>query len=81
MSYQINVSFVGETSIVFSETWVNCKVLSISTVILPYYMVSCELAIQCQFVLVKHILFFQRLGILQSIVNFDCDFILLHVEL
>jgi len=39
MSCQVNVGFVGETSIVFSETWVNYKMFSILTVILRYYKV------------------------------------------
>ena len=39
MSWQFNVSFTGETSIVFLETWVNCKVLSISNLSLLCYVV------------------------------------------
>jgi len=40
VSWQLNVSFTGEASIVFSKTWVNCKVLLISTMILPCYLVQ-----------------------------------------
>ena len=39
VSCQVNVSFVGEAFIFFSKTWVNCKVLSILTVILFSYLV------------------------------------------
>ena len=90
VSCQINISFVGETCIIFSETWVNYKVLSILTMILSCYLVH-QTSIIITFilkiklwvansmwvVLVKHILFFRDIGKLQSVVNFDCDFTML----